>query len=182
LTAALAAALPMVPALACSCVASAPAGHFTSADVVFAGPVIDVEVEPVPAGAVAVPASQAQSVTFEVRSVYKGAPGARAVVHAESGGASCGIPFAEEASYLVFARDDGGSYSTSLCSGTTDDLTYLDRAGYSAREISITEAAAARHAEPAEGGRAAWLAGAGLALALVVAWHARRIALRTRYS
>ncbi len=180
--AALVFALPSVPVLACSCVAGSAADHFRRSDTIFAGRVVNVDMAPVPDGP-AVPASREQTVTFEVRSIYKGSPPAEAIVTAETGGASCGFPFAETASYLVFARAAGEAYSTSYCAGTTDDLTYLDRAGFTAHEVSITVPSGA--AGPAAGGgaRTSWIVAAGVALALAFGAHARRfVRLRASYS
>jgi hypothetical protein len=107
-----------------------------------------------------------------VERVYKGSPPTDIDVRTPASQTACGIEFAREDEYLVFARADGATYLTSLCSGTTDDLGMLDRAGYAGREIIAVAAAHPRRAPT----RTAPIAGAAVALAGVFALHARRFA------
>ena len=154
-------ALPGSPALACTCERLAIPAQVAGANAVFAARVVGVT-----------STSDHSDVAVHVERVYKGSPPAALDVRTPASESACGIQFAREDEYLVFARADGGTYLTSLCDGTTDDLGMLDRAGYAGRELVAVAAAQPRRA-PA---RTAPIAGAAVALAGVFALHARRFA------
>lgn len=158
-------ALPVVPAVACTCAVMPSSALYESADTVFAGVVLGVAGD-----------DGSQRATFEVRSISKGEPRPLVDVRTASTADACGIQFVEDASYLVFAGRAESGLATSLCDGTTDDLTLLDRAGYESRDVSLTEAAGVRRTVGATSGRSLWFAGAAVALALVFGAHARHFA------
>jgi len=152
-------ALPGSPALACTCERLSVPTQVSGADAVFAARVVRVT-----------PAGDHTDVAVRVVRVYKGSPPAEVDVRTPSSQAACGIQFALEDEYLVFARADGTSYLTSLCTGTTDDLGVLDRAGYSGHEMVAVSATRPR-ATPS---RTIPIAGAAVALAGIFGLHARR--------
>lgn len=101
---------------ACSCASGTPEQMAASSDAVFTGSVRAVEQIP------AVPGDDFAGMhdliyTFGVDGVVKGDLPDEVVVVGGSGGASCGMSFAADTRYLVFASLDKGNLTTNLCSG-----------------------------------------------------------------
>ncbi len=111
-------------ASACSCGVRAGAspqelvrGELSYSDAVFAGRVIDIDGPPISLSSAA-----PMTVTFRVSEAWKGAVGETAKVQTAVSDASCGYPFDENKSYLVFASE-GTTYGERaleviLCSST----------------------------------------------------------------
>jgi hypothetical protein len=161
-------AFPGSPALACTCDVLPVRAQIEGADAVFSGQVLSVA-----------HSGTEQNVSMRVGQVYKGSPGETVSVSTASSPDACGIQFATEARYVVFARTASGGYTTSLCAGTTDDLTALDRAGFTghppASPIAFATSQAAT-ALPKPQPRALPIALASIMLGAVFAVHARRFA------
>jgi hypothetical protein len=158
-------AIPTVPAVACTCALSPASAQVSTSDLVFSGTVLSVRSE-----------ADLQRATFKVMSVYKGSIGEHVEVSSASTADACGIQFAAENTYLIFAGRSGDAYTTSLCSGTTDDLTLLERAGYSGQSVDVEAIAAATTPapQPEPAGRTGLIAVATAAVAAVFVAHARR--------
>ena len=154
-------ALPGSPAQACTCERLQIPAQVAGASAVFAARIVRVT-----------SASDHTEVAVHVERVYKGSPPADLDVRTPASETACGVQFAREDEYLVFARADGATYLTSLCDGTTDDLGMLDRAGYPGRELVAVAASHPRRASA----RTVPIAGAAIALAGVFTLHARRFA------
>lgn len=102
-------AVPVAQVAACSCMAMAPGEAAAMAEVVFAG--IPVSEEPGPASPDAV------VYTFQVDGVAKGDVGRQATVVAGGDSAMCGMSFALNERWLVFATTQDGALTTGLCAG-----------------------------------------------------------------
>ncbi|MGH2784215.1 MAG: hypothetical protein ACRDJ1_03050 [Actinomycetota bacterium] len=99
------------PAAACTCAVRSVPEQLEAAAVVFAGTVATVG--STSDGKVAA--------TFDLTALYKGDAGRRVRVTTAEGTAACGIPFARETTYVVFATGSPGTLTTGTCNGTTDD-------------------------------------------------------------
>jgi len=108
-------AIPLAQVAACSCMAMVPAEAAAMADAAFTGTV--VREEPV-AGNLAAPEPMGQiAYTFAVDGIAKGEVGAETTVLAGGDSAGCGMSFAANERWLIFASADGDRLSTGLCSG-----------------------------------------------------------------
>lgn len=93
---------------ACSCVPPpAPWQARAEADAVFAGSVIEV-----------LRTDERLRVTFEITDAWEGELGDRVTVQTRASTASCGYPFAEDKSYLVYAYASDDVLRTNLCTRT----------------------------------------------------------------
>ncbi|MGH2793005.1 MAG: hypothetical protein ACRDKG_01755 [Actinomycetota bacterium] len=99
------------PAAACTCAVSTVPEQLAEASVVFTGMV----------GALGTASDGGVLATFDISALYKGDTGRRVRVNTAANGAACGIPFAPEATYVVFAVGTPGALTTGVCNGTTDD-------------------------------------------------------------
>lgn len=101
---------------ACSCAEAEPLEKaFATRDAVFSGTVVNIE-KPKPRW---IQSSAALvSVTIKVDTVWKGDVGEVATVKTAISGASCGYPFVENKTYLVYASHDGKDWRTILCDRT----------------------------------------------------------------
>ena len=95
-----------LPAGACTCVVHDLSAQARTATDVFIGRVRD---------------TGAAATVFHVNRRYKGAVAGDVSIVVPGDG--CAIPFTPGREYLVFTRASGGSLTTDLCAGTTDDLT-----------------------------------------------------------
>ncbi|MEX2557415.1 MAG: hypothetical protein WEB06_17520 [Actinomycetota bacterium] len=103
------------PAAACTCGVRSLPEQIEAASVVFTGTVSGIK-----------PASEGElSVAFDVSARYKGDVGRRVTVATALDGAECGVPFAAEATYVVFGAGEANALSTGICNGTTDDVAVL---------------------------------------------------------
>lgn len=108
-------------AWACSCVGypserEALEAGYESADLVFAGEArssYDAN-----AGGSTQSSGDPVEWTFDVDSTQKGPPANTRVVFTARFDASCGFAFTTGRRYQVFANEDGGHYSTGVCTGT----------------------------------------------------------------
>lgn len=108
-------AIPLAQVAACSCMATVPAEAAAMADAAFTGTVVGEEPA---AGDLAGPNPLGQIVyTFAVDGVAKGDVGAETTVLAGGDSAGCGMSFASNERWLIFAAADGGRLNTGLCSG-----------------------------------------------------------------
>lgn len=177
-------------ASACSC--GFPAGvspqelvreELSYSDTVFAGEVIDID-EPLISMSSAAP----MTVTFRVSEAWKGAGGETVDVQTAVSDASCGYPFDENESYLVFASEaktrNAGELEVALC-GSTKPISDAGKAlAALGPGAAPTDATPAGGQLPDTGGRSGLavrtptplLASAAMALVLVVAsvWLAAR--------
>ena len=104
---------PLARAHACSCAPITPLEALAHATQVFEGRVIAIsepsDDKPLPH----------RKVTLAVVRSWKGVEAVeRIVVNTALGDAACGYGFAQDVSYLVYARDTDGAPWASLCSGT----------------------------------------------------------------
>lgn len=113
----LATTLGATPALACSCAPMTDAEYVGSADVIFAGTLLDRK-EP-PSGSIT-SSGDLVTLTFAVSEVYKGQVGTTTQVRTASSGASCGLELDDEGPFLVFTTFDKNGLTASLCGGTRD--------------------------------------------------------------
>lgn len=155
-------ALPTVPALACTCAVQTAESHFRAADVIFTGTVSAIADH-----------GDARQVSLDVELVYKGPPSDGIEVRTPDTPDACGIQFGVDRSYLVFARATGDTYAAELCSGTTDDLTFLEREGFWGREVTVAVGSRDQDPDPA-GNRIPYIAAAAGAVVAVFTVHARR--------
>lgn len=105
-----------VPCWACSCVARSDAEHFEAADVVFTGHAT-ARRDTAPPGPTQGSADPIVW-TFHVQSVQKGRAAQNQEVSTTRDEASCGVEFAIDSRYQVFARSVDGRLHTGLCDGT----------------------------------------------------------------
>jgi hypothetical protein len=108
---------PARPAYACSCAQASPAQHFSGADAVFTGRLVQRSVEH-PGWPVISSGDPARHV-FEVEVVLKGTAHHRQAVFSSADGAGCGLELDGEGPFAVFARQDDGRLRADLCGGTT---------------------------------------------------------------
>jgi hypothetical protein len=112
---------PAAPACACSCAMGTLDEYVADADAVFVGTVREVRPPWYPPWQRVRSSSDPMTAVIEVSEVYKGARVTTwTEVETASSGASCGFEFVEGHRYLVFARHDDGTFTTSLCSGNRD--------------------------------------------------------------
>jgi len=100
------------PAAACTCGVRSLPEQIEAASVVFTGTVTRI---------VSTSGVQA-TVEFDVTARYKGDVGRRARVSTALDSGACGVPFATEATYVVFAAGGPNALATNICTGTTDDV------------------------------------------------------------
>ena len=98
------------PAAACKCMLVPPSEAAAQASAVFEGRV--VEIKDVPGD------MPRRSATLRVVRAWKGMKSERAVVTTASESAACGIAFALDQNYLVYASDQDGALSATSCSRT----------------------------------------------------------------
>ncbi|MHB8511174.1 MAG: hypothetical protein ACYDCC_03240 [Actinomycetota bacterium] len=91
-------------AFACSCTTASFRVHLDASSVAFVG---------------TASSTVANAATFDVEKVFKGDVG-RSVSIATEG--PCAVAFAPGTRYVVFARGDAASLTTTLCSGTSEDF------------------------------------------------------------
>lgn len=109
-------AVPVAQVAACSCMAMAPDEAAAMAEVVFAGTVVGEE--PPAARDLLGPEPMGQVLyTFTVDGVAKGDVGMQAALVAGGDSAGCGMTFATNERWLVFANTQDGALTTSLCAG-----------------------------------------------------------------
>lgn len=101
---------------ACSCASGTPEQMAAASDAVFTGSVLAVEQVPA-LGADDFAGMHDLLYTFGVDGVVKGDLPDEVVLVGGSSGASCGMSFAADTRYLVFASLDRGNLVTNLCSG-----------------------------------------------------------------
>jgi hypothetical protein len=107
------------PVGACSCVSTSPEQAEAASDAVFTGTVVATAQIPA-VGRDDFAGMHDILYTFAVDGVVKGDLPAEVAVVGGSSGASCGMSFAAETRYLVFANLDAGNLVTNLCSGNTE--------------------------------------------------------------
>jgi putative component of toxin-antitoxin plasmid stabilization module len=109
--------LPWTPrVLACSCADVSPDLKFRHADAVFTGKAIARK--DLKAGAKLRSGIDPIAWTFDVERVFKGNVAKQQSVLSAAMGASCGIQFKVGDRYQVYAKRQGNTLSTHLCSGT----------------------------------------------------------------
>lgn len=113
---------------ACSCAmvgAGCSRGWDSSEGVVFLGKVTARIFQAQPTSSDVVDLSAGYAIHFSVdESYYGGADaGGETVVYTGSGGGDCGYPFVVGTSYLVYAARYNSKLSTSICSGTSPEVT-----------------------------------------------------------
>lgn len=108
-------AIPIAQVAACSCMPMAPGEAAATADAAFTGTVVaeqavagDQPLGPAPMGQILY--------TFEVDGIAKGDLGREATVLAGGDSAGCGMSFAMNERWLIFASAEGGQLTTGLCS------------------------------------------------------------------
>ncbi|GAA5129225.1 hypothetical protein [Haloechinothrix salitolerans] len=109
--------LGAAPALACTCAPMTDAEFADSADVIFAGTLLDRR-EPDQGGTVS--STDPVTLTFAVSEVYKGQVGTMTQVRTARSGASCGLEIDGEGPFLVFTQFGKKGLTASLCGGTRD--------------------------------------------------------------
>lgn len=102
------------PAAACTCTVRSLPEQVQAATTVFTGSVRSIATT-----------TDGIAASFDVSIVYKGETGSRVRVTTAKDGAACGIPFAREATYVVFATGQPDALSTGTCNGTSDDTTIV---------------------------------------------------------
>jgi Tissue inhibitor of metalloproteinase len=108
-------AIPIAHVAACSCMPMVPGEAAAMADAAFTGTV--VAEQPVARDDPAAPAPMGQIVyTFEVDGIAKGDLGSRANILAGGDSAGCGMSFAMNERWLIFASAQDGQLATGLCS------------------------------------------------------------------
>lgn len=128
--------LPPGISAACTCAVTNRAQAAENADVVFKGTVTDMA-DPEGGGNV-ISSGRDVFYTFDVDEVVKGVTNDPARVVTAADGASCGADFAVGRRYLVFAVDDGGRLSSTLCAGN-DTLPALPAASEDAETTGIPD-------------------------------------------
>ena len=109
---------------ACSCISLPLEKHLRSSDAVFSGEVVGVDENDLSPGA----GPRLGKVTFDVSDVWKGVSEESVAVYGQGPGASCGLNFEEDESYLVYAyrSNEDGPLETDLCNATKP-LTEAER-------------------------------------------------------
>ena len=102
------------PAAACTCAVRSVPEQIEAATAVFTGVVRSIT-----------PNAEGFAVSFDVTAVYKGEAERRMRVMTAKDGAACGIPFARETTYVVFAAGQPDALDTGTCQGTTDDASIV---------------------------------------------------------
>ena len=102
------------PAAACTCTVRSLPEQIEAATTVFTGSVRSIT-----------PTTDGIAASFDVSIVYKGDTGSRTRVTTAKDGAACGIPFAREATYVVFATGGPDALTTGTCNGTSDDTSIV---------------------------------------------------------
>jgi len=101
--------------VACTCVARSDAEHLAAAEVVFAGTTLaSTDANPGPVRGSGDPITW----TFAVDRVAKGAVGSTIEIVTARSSSNCGATFTIGQRYVVYAHEDRGHLSTSICSGT----------------------------------------------------------------
>ncbi|MCX7570956.1 hypothetical protein OS242_13485 [Tumebacillus sp. DT12] len=106
-------AAPADRAAACSCVGFTTLEAKDVSDAVFRGTVTEIKKPWMSKGT-----GDLAKITLQVEEVWKGAAVQEIVVSSALSEASCGVEFREGESYLVFAKNDGGRLTTSICNET----------------------------------------------------------------
>lgn len=107
--------IPVAQVAACSCMPMAPGEAAAIADAAFTGTV--VAEQPVGGVDLLAPEPMGQVLyTFEVDGIAKGDLRAQATVLAGGDGAGCGMSFAMNERWLIFASAQEGQLATGLCS------------------------------------------------------------------
>lgn len=109
---------PAQPAVACSCMVRSAAQQMASATAVFSGEAVAVSAD-----------DRSAIAAFAVHAVYKGDVARSVTVRSGGDQADCAVPFQDGVVYVVFAVDQGGQMTASLCGGTTEDRSVLEREG-----------------------------------------------------
>ncbi len=149
--------VPVPPASACSCADAPVAAHLQNATVAFVGRAEDTKEAP-----------EGLVTRFRVTTVYKGKPVGDAEVTTADNEAACGVPFVEGRTYAVFAQDQAGTLTTTLCAGTTDDLASISELTPVAGPPTPSSRSAPDE-RPSGASRTAPIAVAGLLVALISA-------------
>ncbi|MEP7082821.1 MAG: hypothetical protein ABI841_07585 [Chloroflexota bacterium] len=111
-------AVPVARVAACDCMAMGPDESATFADAVFTGAAIAEAPGPAPAlREGAFPMGGQVLYTFAVDGVAKGNVGAEAQVLAGGDQGACGMTFALNERWLIFATAEAGMLTTHLCAG-----------------------------------------------------------------
>lgn len=129
-------------ARACTCAPSTPRAALQRADIAFSGLVTAV----VANGA---GIDGTRTATFEVERVYKGAVHQTTHIETPPTADACGIDFAPNRRYTVFAQEDAGRLTSQVCDATSTDAAYLEAI---ATPKPPTVLAAAPEEEPEGGG------------------------------
>lgn len=115
-------------ALACSCAERAPCQAYGESSAVFVGTVIDSRVITTRKDKYE---RNRRVVRFSVDTPYRGVTGSEVELRTGMGGGDCGIRFVPTEKYLVYAYENEGILSTSICSRTrsisraAEDLSYI---------------------------------------------------------
>ncbi|MGH8923916.1 MAG: hypothetical protein ACRDWA_04625 [Acidimicrobiia bacterium] len=117
------------PAYGCSCVMANPEEMLDFAPIAFVGTMSDVA-----------PGGTNHTLTFDVDTVLAGEVGAQVDVVTPSNSAGCGIDANVGARMAIFANDDQGFLTSSLCS-TTDPDTAINALGPGTPPVAATPAA-----------------------------------------
>ena len=154
------AALGPADASACSCIQVSPTRSLEEHDAVFEGRVVEIERPDDPA-------TGRVRVTMAVVQHWKGIESERVVVTTAGMESMCGVSFAPDTSWLVYADLEGDGFTTGLCSRTRrieeaeEDLAEL---GAGVVPVDITEddevEAPLEDEPPARGGCASCTVGA----------------------
>ncbi len=108
-------AIPIAQVAACSCMPMSPAEAAAMADAAFTGTVVGEQ--PMAARDLLGPEPMGQTLyAFEVDGIAKGDVGAQTTVLAGGDSAGCGMSFAMEERWLIFAYAEGDQLTTGLCS------------------------------------------------------------------
>jgi hypothetical protein len=111
-------AVPTATVMACDCALRGSDEAAAAADAVFTGAAIAASEGAAPALREPVPMPMSQVLyTFAVDGVAKGDVGAEAQVLAGGDQGACGMTFATNERWLIFATSEGGMLTTHLCSG-----------------------------------------------------------------
>lgn len=110
--------VPLAQVAACSCMEMVPAEAARMADAVFTGtPVSEQPGPPNPDAPMPAGPSGPVLYTFAVDGVAKGDVGAEATILGGGDSAMCGMTFATNERWLIFATLQEGALGTSLCAG-----------------------------------------------------------------
>ncbi|CAN5720784.1 hypothetical protein BH18ACI4_BH18ACI4_09070 [soil metagenome] len=121
-------ALSAANALACTCLERAPCQAYGEASAVFVGTVINSRILSIKQGN---HESSSRVVRLSVDSSFRGVKGSEVEVTTAMGGGDCGFGFVPTQQYLVYASENNGKLSTSICTRTrsisraAEDLSYI---------------------------------------------------------